>query len=144
MSSPVKAIGEKVLPPETVKRLLRLLWGVALLVVIVGSLLPATSFAMRALDRLHVSDKLEHGLAYAVLALLPALHERRRIVLVSALGAVGLGVALEYAQLYSGWRDFEVADMIADAIGICIGEVAGWALRCSAWMQALVGPPEAR
>ena len=32
-----------------------------------------------------------------------------------------MGVGLEYAQLYSGWRDFEVGDMLADAAGASCG-----------------------
>jgi VanZ family protein len=108
---------------------LRLAWLVTTLVVIVGSLLPSNSGAMRALDRLPLSDKAEHAVAYAMLAFLPALHERRRRVAQAAAGAVLLGVALEFAQLWSGWRDFELADMAADAAGVAAGLATGWALR---------------
>jgi VanZ family protein len=108
-----------------VKRVLRVLWLLAILTVIVGSVLPSDSNPMRALGSLHINDKIEHAGAYMVLALLPGLHERRKFVIAAAVGAVALGVALEYAQLYSGWRDFEVADMVADAIGVCLGMAAG-------------------
>src|SRR5205085_3838604 len=63
--------------PTRARQLLRALWLLAILIVIVGSLLPGDSSPMRALDRLHISDKIEHMAAYTVLALLPALHERR-------------------------------------------------------------------
>ncbi|HEY1240567.1 MAG TPA: VanZ family protein [Bryobacteraceae bacterium] len=120
------------------KRWLRTVWFAAIGVVIVASLLPSNSLPMRALDWLDFSDKFEHALAYFVLALLPALHERRSFVAAAALGAAGLGIALEYGQLYSGWRDFEVGDMIADAIGVCGGVLAGLRLHRSRWMRSLL------
>ena len=84
---------------------------------------------MQALDKLEISDKAEHVLAYLVLAALPTLHERGRIVIAAALGAVALGIGLEYVQRYLGWRDFEVADMVADGIGVCVGVVVGMIAR---------------
>jgi VanZ family protein len=117
--------GSLVFRPNKAKGILRLVWLLAILTVIVGSVLPSDSRPMQALDSLHISDKIEHIAAYAALTFLPALHERRRFVIAAAIGAVALGVALEYVQLYSGWRNFEVADMIADAIGACSGLVAG-------------------
>ena len=112
-----------------VKRCLRIVWLIAILVVIIGSLLPGNSAPMRLLERLHINDKIEHFLAYAVLTFLPTIHERGRIVAAAALGAVALGIGLEYAQLYSGWRDFELRDMLADAIGVLSGAAAGIPLR---------------
>jgi VanZ family protein len=70
----------------------------------------------------------EHVAAYQLLAFLPALHEKQRFATAAAMGAVALGVALEYVQLYSGWRDFEIGDMAADAIGVCLGTAAGFGL----------------
>jgi len=84
------------------------------------------------LDTLSLSDKVEHYAVYAVLMLLPAIHERRGFVIAAAIGALALGVLLEFAQLYTGWRDFEVGDMIADAIGICFGLAMGIAMRPAA------------
>ena len=111
------------------KRLLRALWLVGIFIVVVASLLPADSLPMRALDRLHINDKLEHFAAYAVLAFLPAVHERKWFIVAAAVGAVALGIALEFGQLFSGWRDFEVGDMIADAVGVCFGLASGIPLR---------------
>ncbi|HYL93858.1 MAG TPA: VanZ family protein [Alphaproteobacteria bacterium] len=93
----------------------------AIFIVVVGSLLPANSLPMRVLGRLHINDKLEHFGAYAVLAFLPAIHERRGFIIATALGAVALGVALEFGQLFLGWRTFEIGDMIADAVGVSFG-----------------------
>lgn len=117
--------------PVQAKAFLRSLWFFAVAVVVVGSLLPANSFPMRALDRLHISDKIEHFAAYAVLAFLPAIHERRGFIIIAALGAVGLGVALEFGQLSLGWRNFEIRDMIADAVGVCVGVAAGVPMRAA-------------
>jgi VanZ family protein len=111
------------------RKLLRAIWLTAILVIIVGSLLPSTSAPMQALDAFGINDKVEHGAAYAFLAFLPAIHERKNFIIAAALGAVALGVALEFAQLYSGWRDFEIGDMVADAAGVSLGLAAGIPLR---------------
>jgi VanZ family protein len=105
--------------------------------VIVGSLLPGDSAPMRALSQLPVSDKVDHAIAYAILAWLPATHERRKVVVGAALGAVAMGIALEYAQLYSGWRDFEVSDMVADAVGAGCGFFAALSMRSAAFFRKL-------
>ena len=44
-----------------------------------------------------------------------------------ALGFVAMGIAIEFIQPYTG-RDFELADMLADALGVALG-----------WGVALVG-----
>ena len=123
---------------ERRKRLLRVLWFLAILAVVVGSLLPGDSSAIRMLDQLKISDKLQHFGAYAVLALLPAVHERRRFVIAAALFAVALGIGLEFGQLDSPGRDFEIGDMIADATGVCAGLLVGIPLRASSLMRALL------
>ena len=108
---------------------LRVLWTGCLIAVIVGSLLPADSAPMRALDKLDVNDKVQHLLAYAALAFLPALHERLRKLAVLLLIAAALGVLLEYGQLYSPGRTFDVHDMLADVLGIALGTAIGLPLR---------------
>jgi len=129
---------EVVTHPEQTRHVLRILWSIAILVVVIGSLLPSSSLPMRALDRLHIPDKFEHFAAYAVLAFLPAIHERKQFIIAAALGAAALGVALEYSQLYSGWRDFEYGDMIADAIGVCFGVAAGVPLRATGMARSVL------
>jgi VanZ family protein len=110
------------------KKLLRVAWLLAIVAVIVGSLLPPDSAPIRTLDALPFSDKFDHMGMYALLAFLPALHEETKAVWWMALGAVALGIALEFAQLYVG-RDFEIGDMIADALGVAVGLGAGLPLR---------------
>ncbi len=96
--------------------ILRIAWLICLVAVIVGSLLPAESAPMRALDKLAINDKVQHLLACRTVALL--------IVL-----APTLGVFLEYGQLYSPGRSFDVRDMLANAAGVGIGAAIGLALR---------------
>lgn len=70
-------------------------------------------------------DKLGHLAAYGLVTLwlaqpYTALRQRIRL----ALGMVALGIALEYAQRATGYRSFEIADMVADALGVAIGWLA--------------------
>src|SRR6516225_7188640 len=70
------------------------------------------------------------------LAFLPAIHEQRRFIIAAAIGAVLLGIGLEFGQLLTGWRDFEVGDMIADAVGVCSGVAAGIPIRSSGMIRS--------
>ena len=90
---------------------LRLLWGACLIAVIVGSLLPGDSAPMAAIDSLGVSDKFQHCGAYAVLAFLPCIYERRRVAGMLLVFAAAMGVLLEFGQLFSPGRSFDVYDM---------------------------------
>ncbi len=40
---------------------------------------------------------------------------------VAAALLVALGIALEYVQGWTGWREFSYADMTADAVGVGLG-----------------------
>ena len=67
-------------------------------------------------------DKLGHALAYAALMFWWAqllVSSRARLWL--AAGLIVLGVAIEYLQGWSGWRAFDVMDMLADAVGVAFG-----------------------
>ncbi len=108
---------------------LRIAWLICFVAVIAGSLLPADSAPMRALDKLAIDDKVQHLLAYALLAFLPAIHERRRNLVVLLVMAPAMGVFLEFGQLYSPGRTFDVHDMLANAAGVAIGAAIGLALR---------------
>lgn len=86
--------------------------------LIYRSLIPAD-----ALQQSAHGDKLMHFSAYAVLMswfsnIFPALNQRIRL----ALALVMLGIALEFAQRWTGYRTFELADMAANATGVA----AGW------------------
>lgn len=68
-------------------------------------------------------DKFSHAFAYFVLMswfanLYPGLSVRAWF----AAGFITLGVVLEFVQLWTGYRSFEVTDMTAGALGVA----AGW------------------
>lgn len=111
------------------KRAARGAWLVAILVVVVGSLLPAASLPMRMLDYLQLSDKIQHFGAYAVLAFLPAVHERWKFIVVAGFGLMAMGYGLEVGQLYSPGRSYDLADFAADALGVCCGVILAIPLR---------------
>ena len=51
-------------------------------------------------------------------------YRRPRARLGYAAGFIAMGIAIEYIQGWTGYRSFEVYDMVADAIGV----ILGWAL----------------
>ena len=93
---------------------------------------------MRALNSFQLGDKFEHFGAYAFLAFLPALHERWRFIFLATLGAILLGVSLEFAQLFADGRSWELSDMEADAAGVCVGLLAGILIRTIPVVQLLL------
>ena len=84
----------------------------ATLMVVVLSLLPGND-----LPAVGISDKFEHIIAYAVLALLGGLAFPDATVLL-AVALPALGVAMEICQLVVQGRSAEVGDAVADAIGV--------------------------
>jgi len=68
-------------------------------------------------------DKLGHFLAYATLTYWFSQFYFHSTRVFYALGFVAMGVGLEFAQGALGYRSFELADMIANALGVA----AGWA-----------------
>jgi VanZ family protein len=90
------------------------------------------------------TDKWEHLTVYALLMwwfcpLRTSLSWQVRI----GLRLVALGIALEFAQRTTGFRSFEVSDMIAGTLGV----VAGWVLApprtpsLLGWCQRWLTPP---
>ena len=45
---------------------------------------------------------------------------------VAAIAFIAMGIALEYVQLWIGYRDFAYADMVDDGIGAAVGFVAAF------------------
>ena len=68
-------------------------------------------------------DKLGHFFAYAVLTYWFCQFYFHSTRVFYALGFVAMGIGLEFAQGALGYRSFELADMIANALGVA----AGWA-----------------
>jgi len=99
-------------------------WGLAFAIVW-GSLTPSPP----RIDVAHI-DKVEHLLAYGGLMFWFALLYRApRTRLAYAALWIAMGVGLEFAQRATGYRDFEVADMVADAIGVVLALAASATLR---------------
>jgi VanZ family protein len=120
------------------RRTLRCLWFASVLIVITGSLLPARSAPMCALNSFSISDGVQHFFAYALLTFLPALHERRSLAVLAAAGATLLGVALEFGQLLSDGRTWQYSDIEANAAGACTGMLFALPLRTSPAIQRLI------
>jgi VanZ family protein len=96
--------------------LFRLAFVVTVLTVIGLSLLPG-----RDLPQVGLSDKLEHVIAYAGMALTGGLaFPRGSAVLRLAILLPLLGIALEFCQLLVPGRSAEVADAVADTIGVLL------------------------
>ena len=70
-----------------------------------------------------VGDKLPHMLAYGALMMWFAnLYSSHGVRCAYAGGFVVLGIALEFAQQWTGYRVLEVTDMLANGFGVA----AGW------------------
>lgn len=80
-------------------------------------------------------DKLGHTLAYFGMMTWFAQLYQRRVHVWWGLGFIVLGIALEYLQGWSGYRDFEYLDMVADGFGV----TAGWLLGGTAVARLLSG-----
>lgn len=65
------------------------------------------------------SDKIGHFASYAVLMSWFCQLYRRRIFY--AAGFILMGVALEFVQGQLGYRSYEEADMLANALGVLLG-----------------------
>lgn len=107
---------------------LRAAWVPLAAFVAACSLVPPGSTAKRIIDST-MNDKLGHAAAYFSLALLPALHEPRRIWLAQTAAALLMGLGLEVAQALFTSRAFEATDIAANAVGVWAALVAARYLR---------------
>lgn len=99
------------------------LWFLGITALVVACLLPAPD-----LPKVNVNDKLEHALAFALLASSAVqLFTRGRPLATVAAGLLALGAGIEFAQaLFTTTRAMELADLVADAIGIGAGMAVAW------------------
>jgi len=68
------------------------------------------------------ADKLEHAFSYAMLALwFCQLYRSVKLRAAVVIALVGLGVALEFVQGWTGYRMFDVLDMLANSVGVMLG-----------------------
>jgi len=117
-----------------------LLWLLAVAGVVTGELLPGDSAPMHWIGALGVSDKVLHSAAYTLLAFIPVAGFRLRAGLISAGVTVLLGVALEFAQTLVPGRSYDVADMVANALGVGAGIGLGLLGR-QLWNRKPTPPP---
>ena len=72
---------------------------------------------------------LAHLGAYALMMFwFTRVYRGARSALAIGAGLMVLGILVELLQGYSGYRNFERADILADALGIAFGWIAGWPL----------------
>ena len=70
-------------------------------------------------------DKFSHVLAYCVpMSWFANLYGKLQERWLLAAGFIAMGIALEFVQRWTGFRSFEVADMVAGALGVAVGWVA--------------------
>jgi VanZ family protein len=108
------------------------------LLVVVASLAPSGTVPMPPVSGF---DKVEHFVAYAVLAAwFAGLYPRGSYPWI-ALGLATLGFVIEVLQQYMGLgREGDPRDMLADLAGIAVGLWLGgaaaddWALRVESWL----------
>lgn len=100
-------------------RLWLALWSASVAVVVVFSLLPARDIP----DAPHGLDKIEHLIAYALLAAGAVQLFARRLALLSACACLALlGIGLEYAQGHMGLgRAMDPRDALANTLGVLLG-----------------------
>jgi len=92
------------------------------------------------------ADKVKHFIAYSVLmGWFGQLYSARKAQILWALVFSLLGVVLEFAQGWSGYRFFDVGDMAANTIGVLLGWwlsrrwLAGSLLRVDSALSQLLG-----
>ena len=67
-------------------------------------------------------DKVKHIVAYsALMGWFVQIYHRLHIRLIYAASFILMGIVLEILQGIGGHRQFEINDMVANAIGVCIG-----------------------
>lgn len=123
-----------VLHPFARRRLWQGLWWLGIVGVFAACLLPAPD-----LPRVpEGGDKIEHALAYFVLALgAVLLHARRATLWRPALGLLAMGVLIEILQgALTTTRSADAADALADAFGILAGLGLAWT-PVRGWLLAL-------
>ena len=106
--------------------MLILLFAAGVAVVIIGSLLPASSPVMTAVGKLPLTDKALHFTAYLALATVAALaRPGLRNAMAFAIGLALLGAVLELAQSFVPGRTPELADEGANVLGCVCGIILG-------------------
>ncbi|MEL7539072.1 MAG: VanZ family protein [Pseudomonadota bacterium] len=102
--------------------------------VFIASMVP-----LNALSAFNIWDKAEHAVVFAALSVwFSALVPRRRYVWL-ALALLAFGVSIEVGQMLTVDRSPEIADVVADIVGISVGLVlaAAGARHWARWVESL-------
>ncbi len=103
-----------------VRKLAKIAFFIGLVAVIALSLIP-----QETLPETGMWDKLNHTLAYGVLAVVGGLGFKGwRSLLMVGIGLVVLGAGLELAQSVIPDRDGSIYDTLANFVGVAMGSVA--------------------
>jgi VanZ family protein len=106
------------------------LWVAAVLLVVIGSLLPAATLMRLHYDSIAPNDKIVHFMGYTVLAVVPvALLELLGVGVALAASMIPMGILLEFLQRLVPGRTYEVADMVADSLGVFSGILLALCIR---------------
>ena len=92
-------------------------WCLALLVIIL-CVIPAPKIV-----EVSNVDKVEHALAFAARAFVFLRAYRHQVIWVIT-GCVAFGVGIELVQYFIPWRSAELADLVADIVGVLLGWMA--------------------
>lgn len=115
--APVKGLRD--LPHLNWWLLLGRLWLLATVVICLVPL-PRSPFPVEG------SDKLEHALGWLLITLWFAqLTGSPQALLARACGFVALGAAIELAQSLTTWRSADLADLVANMLGVILGVAIG-------------------
>jgi VanZ family protein len=107
-------------------RVLLTAWGIAILLVVSGSLLPALLLRKLPAMAMTDNDKAAHFAAYLLLAMLPVFAaDLPRVGIALALTMIPLGIAVEFFQRLIPGRSFEILDIIANSLGVLTGVFLG-------------------
>lgn len=101
------------------------IWGAAMVAVSTGELLPGGSAPIRWIAATGLSDKTLHFSAYLLLAVIPVVGFQQRRGVLAALSMILLGFVLDRMQSLIPGRSFEIADLLANALGVGAGIVLG-------------------
>lgn len=116
--------------------------GILVLIsVLVAALMPTIWFPRLHPAQFHLTDKALHCLTFAFLTVWFSGQYSRRAYWRLALGMLAFGSLIELCQQMLDYRDAEVLDLLADAIGTTVGLIiavigaGGWSLRLENWLQ---------
>ena len=108
---------------------LRWLWRLALLAALIIGWFMALEPGTGKSAWFPHADKLQHAIAFAAYWCVGVLAGVRPRVLL-ALGLLGFGIAIEWAQSMIPGREASWADVVADAVGIGLGAmIQHWVLK---------------